>query len=292
MSAISILLQNPLALVAYILIICAILSPWFFPKYYIFAPVYVISYSLAYLAGIVTYASLIPILIILICFWALKFNPKRFIHLFASMIVAILGLCIMTHMLRGFNNLQIYKAITIGSSSVPLNIYLNFDKATLAVLLLGLYIPLLKTFDQWKQMLFITLPLAAFTIFILIGYAKFAHLIAFDFKIPSITLMWLLVNFFFVTIPEETFFRGFLQSEIIKNLPNKAAPVLSILIVSLLFSAIHLLFIADFYYIIATFIASILYGTIYQLTKSIESSIITHFLVNTIHFFFFTYPLI
>jgi uncharacterized protein len=292
MDTLSLLMHNPFAFAAYILIICALISCWFFPKYYIFAPIYIIAYSFAFLAEIVTYASLFPLAALVICFLALKFKPKRFTHLFSSMIVAIVGVCIMTHLLKGFHNLLLYKSMTFGSSQIPINIYLNFDKASFAVLLLGLFIPLLRTREDWKQMLYITIPWAAFTTVILIMYSRFAHLIAFDFKVPSISFMWLIINFFFVTIPEEAFFRGFLQSEICKGLPNKAAPFLSVLIVSLLFSSIHILFIANFYYIIATFIASVLYGSIFHFTKSIESSIITHFSLNVVHFFFFSYPML
>ncbi|MFN5382224.1 MAG: lysostaphin resistance A-like protein [Alphaproteobacteria bacterium] len=45
-------------------------------------------------------------------------------------------------------------------------------------------------------------------------------------------------------------------------------------------------------YLIVVFIAGLFYGYAYQLTKRIEASILLHFLVNLIHFLFFTYPML
>lgn len=292
MEALSILFQNPYALIAYILVICALLSCWMFQGLYVFAPLYVIAYSFAFMGGIVSSLSLIPLGILVVTILCMRFDLKRFLHLFSAMVVAIIGMCIMTHLLKGFENMKLYNQITFGHSDVPINIYLNFDKASLAVLLLGLHIPLLRGREEWKQMLFITIPWIAFSAFILLGYAKVSNLVVLDLKIPAITLMWLIINFFFVTIPEETFYRGFLQNEITRSLNNKAAPLLAIIVVSIIHALVHLLFIVNMPYIIASFIASVLYGTIFYFTKSVESSILTHFSVNVIHFFIFSYPVL
>ncbi len=292
MEALSLLTNNPFAFVAYILLLCSIISCWTFSKYYLFAPLYFISYCLAYLGGIVTYTSLFPLAVITIALLCLKFSPKRFIHLFASMVIAIVGMGIMTHMLKGFQNLLLLKEITYGASTVPINLYLNFDKVSLAILLLGLSIKVLQTKEGWKQTLIITIPWIAFSAFILLGYSKFSHLVALDIKLPPTTIYWLIINFFFVVIPEEAFYRGFLQHEITKNLPNRAAPLLAIIAVSLVFALSHLFFTLNLSFLLASFIGSVLYGVIFYFSGSIESAILTHFSINVIHFFFFTYPFI
>ena len=193
-------------------------------------------------------------------------------------------------MVKGFNNLLLIKEVTFGNSEIPLNIYLNFDKVSLAIFLLGISVPLLKTRDEWKHMILITIPWIAFSAFILLGFAKATGLANIDIKVPAVTLYWLIINFFFVVIPEEAFYRGFLQNQISKNLPNRAGPILAILLVSSLFAFIHIIFIPDITFIVAAFIASVLYGTIFYFSGSIESAILTHFTVNVIHFFFFSYP--
>ncbi len=292
MDAFFLLLHNPFAFSAYILLICSIIACWIAPKYYLFAPLYIASYSLAYFGGVVTYPSLFPLLLLIASLALLKCNVKRFIHLFASMIVAIAGVGIITHMIVGFNNLLLLSQVTYGNSNVFMNLYLNFDKVSLAIFLLGLNIKVLQTKESWKQTLIITIPWIAFSVFIFLGFSKMSHLVALDIKLPSTTAYWLIINLFFVVIPEEAFFRGFLQHEIVKNLKNKAAPALAILTVSLLFTLIHLFFSLNISFLVVTFIASVLYGTIFYFSGSIESAIITHFSVNVIHFFFFTYPYI
>lgn len=290
MNALSLLVENPYAFTSYILLICSIISCWIYPKYFLFAPIYIIGYCFAFIGNIVTYASLFPLTILIICLLLLQFNPKRFIHLFSSMVVAIIGVGIMTHMIKGFNNFLLLKEITYGTSSIPINLYLNYDKVSLAIFLLGLSIPVIKEKEQWKHTILITIPWLAFSAFVLLGFAKLTNFVLFDIKFPITTLYWLIINFFFVVIPEEAFYRGFLQHEITKNLPNKAGPILAILSVSLLFALIHIFFIPNFTFITLAFIASVLYGTIFYFSKAIESSIITHFFINVIHFFFFSYP--
>ena len=290
MSALSLLVENPFAFAGYIFLICSIISCWICPKYYIFAPIYIIGYCFAFIGKIVTYASLFPLTLLVVCLLSLKFNPKRFIHLFASMIIAIIGLGLMTHMIKGFDNLLLIKEVIYGHSDIPINIYLNFDKVSLAIFILGLSIPVLQNKEEWKHTILITIPWIAFSAFILLGFAKITNFVGFDIKLPSTSIYWLIINFFFVVIPEEAFYRGFLQNEITKNLPNKAGPILAILSVSLLFALIHIFFVPNLTFITLTFIASILYGTIFYFSKAIESSIITHFSINVIHFFFFSYP--
>jgi membrane protease YdiL (CAAX protease family) len=95
----------------------------------------------------------------------------------------------------------------------------------------------------------------------------------------------------FVSIPEEAFFRGFIQRELYQWFgSNPLAASGSILITSAFFTLLHLIWVANLPFLGLVFIASLIYGTIYQVTKSIESSILCHFGLNVIHFFFFTYP--
>ena len=143
-----------------------------------------------------------------------------------------------------------------------------------------------------KKMLAKTIPWIVLTLAVVLGIAYYLHMVKVDLKLPSITLLWLLIQIFFVIIPEEVFFRGFIQREIRKNLNNSAAGVLAVLVASLLFTLLHIFFIPDMSYLIAVFLTSLLYGAIYEMTGAIESSILTHLTVNTVHLFFFTYPML
>jgi membrane protease YdiL (CAAX protease family) len=153
---------------------------------------------------------------------------------------------------------------------------------------LAFSIPLLQS--GFRHVLFKMLILTALGVLILLLLSLSLHIITIDLKFPSITPIYLIANLFFVTIPEEAFFRGFLQRELEGYLQTKWAAPFSIFAVSLLFVIMHFGFIRDFQFLLLSFIASLIYGTIYSLTRAIESSIFCHFLFNIIHFFFFTYP--
>lgn len=290
MHTISLLLSNPASFAAYIFLLIALISCFVDTKYYLFVPLYITSYLFAFYGGVVRIQSIIPLALLVLCLLSLKLKLKRFFHLFSGMVIAIIGIAIMAHLMGGFYNLLLFKEVSFGEADIALNIYLNYDKVSLGIFLLGLSIPILKGKEQWKNAMLVTFLWTAFSLFIMLGFARFSGLVVFDPKFPAITLYWLIINFFFVVIPEEAFYRGFLQNEIIKSLPNKAAPFLGILTVSLLFGLMHILFVPSLLFVVSAFLGSILYGTVFYLTRSIESAIITHFSVNIIHFFFFSYP--
>ena len=141
-------------------------------------------------------------------------------------------------------------------------------------------------------MLLMTVPWMIFSGIIILILTQYLHMIRWDPKLPTISLAWLTLQLFFVVIPEEVFYRGFIQREIAKNLNNPLGGVFAVLITSLLFSLVHLLFIPNLAFIVVVFITSLLYGAIYQISDSIESAILTHFFTNICHFFLFTYPLL
>lgn len=60
------------------------------------------------------------------------------------------------------------------------------------------------------------------------------------------------------------------------------------MLASLMFGLAH--FKGGISYVMLATVAGVGYGFVYQKTKRIESSILVHFAVNTIHFLFFTYP--
>lgn len=135
-----------------------------------------------------------------------------------------------------------------------------------------------------------TIALTALGVMILMVLALYLHLVEIDLKLPGITPIWLIASLFFVAIPEEGFFRGFLQRELPDYLDSKWAGPFSIIVIPLLFTLIHFTFIRDLSFLSLTFIASLIYGSVYQMTRSIESSIFCHYLFNVVHFFCFTYP--
>lgn len=102
-----------------------------------------------------------------------------------------------------------------------------------------------------------------------------------DFKIP-ISARFLIFQFLSVALPEEIYFRGFLQEEMGNN-------IMSIFLVSLLFSIMHLPRLIFYGEILAplTFFPSLIMGLLYYRTKNVLTPTVFHFLANMVLYAFF-----
>ena len=106
---------------------------------------------------------------------------------------------------------------------------------------------------------------------------------------PNKAWVWVFSNLLFTCTSEEAFFRGFCQKNLQEYLAAKGKnEVFAVTIVAGLFGICH--YAGGWEYVLLSFIAGIFYGLAYFKTKKIESSIMVHFAVNTIHFLYFSYP--
>ncbi|MBM3201605.1 MAG: CPBP family intramembrane metalloprotease, partial [Chlamydiae bacterium] len=268
----------------------AIISMWVHKKIYIWGSLLSLSFLFAYLAKIVTPIALIPITILFLCHYGISKDLKGWVRFCLVTVASVISFAFIFHLAVGFKNPLVADNLKMSANSMNFRWYINFDKPFIGLFTLGLYLPLIRSKMRLVKVLLESFSWSLLVILVLLGFSYKTHLIAWDVKWFSFFPIFLLTNLFLVVIPEEAFFRGFLQREITLGLNNKASNVLAILVVSLLFSSIHLLFVPSMSYFIAALLASFAYGTIFAITKSIESSIITHFMVNFIHLIFFTYP--
>jgi membrane protease YdiL (CAAX protease family) len=90
-------------------------------------------------------------------------------------------------------------------------------------------------------------------------------------------------------VAEEAFFRGFVQKGLENSLERfRYSSFLAFITASVLFGVAH--FMGGLRYVFLATLAGLGYGWVYQQTKRIEASILTHFSLNSVHFLFFTYP--
>jgi len=102
--------------------------------------------------------------------------------------------------------------------------------------------------------------------------------------VNSLPISFLLTQFLMVALPEEVFFRGYLQNRIGNNIKG-------IIIVSLLFAVGHFITLclggghnlAICSQAILTFFPSLVMGYLYLKTKTLWASIIFHFFANIVH---------
>ena len=196
--------------------------------------------------------------------------------------IAVTAWVISRQLVPGFHNWQFLNNIRFSNQSAPYSLFFNYDKAFVGIGLL-LFQPALQVTALWKSFKSEWL-LSLLGIFILLGLAFAFSYIRFDPKLSLWSPFWLINNLLFVCLPEEALFRGFIQNELEKRCPKLTA----LAITALLFGLYHMR--SGPLMILFSAIAGLFYGRIYQKTGRLESSIALHFIVNSLHFFLFTYP--
>lgn len=267
---------------AFYSLMMAFLSLWVYRSAWLWGAFLAISYMLAFHTGIVQPFSIIPIGLLFVIFLTFKQELQPNTRLILALIATVIVTGLNFHWMPGFHNWH------VGG-----NLWINYDKPFMGLFVLAFLLPLLRTPLEWSQLALKAVLLTAATIFILALLAMLSGTIGWQVKIPSHFFMRIASNLFLVSIPEEAFFRGFIQQEIFKSLGSDTggakSSIIAILGASLLFTLFHIGWTASAAMLGFVFLASALYGTIYQYTKAIEASIFCHFAVNLMHMLFFTY---
>ena len=154
---------------------------------------------------------------------------------------------------------------------------------------LAMLVPLAKKVSDWKSVFKGTFY-GGCGITLLALLATFAGATRWELKLPNFIALRLLSNLFLTTIPEEGFFRGYLQKALCNSLRHLwFGNGLAILFTSIFFTGLHLYWSPNLLVLAFVFLASLLYGIIYSISNRVESAIFTHFLLNLVHMIFFSY---
>ena len=282
-------IHHPLSSLAFLSLILAFISLWIHRSSWLWGSFIAISFIFGIMGKLIDFKVFAALALLCGAHYILTAKLHGIPRLIVILIAFFISIALMGHFFPGFQNWLIANKIQISKNAYPYTLFLNFDKPFIGFVPLAISIPLMSRIHL-RSVALKTIALTLLGVMILIVLALHLHLIEIDLKLPGITPIWLIANLFFVAIPEEAFFRGFLQREITDHLNSKWGGPFSVIVVSLLFALLHFPFIHDLSFLSLTFIASLIYGTIYQMTRSIESSIFCHYLFNIVHFFCFTYP--
>jgi membrane protease YdiL (CAAX protease family) len=250
----------------------------------------------AYTTGVVTPAGVLAI----VAFGLLLYRCSRDRQALTTIAVVVFALALMAHVVPGFANFLVVKDAVLSPGAVPYTLYLNFDKAQIGLFLLAFGPPLLSSRAEWAAMLRGTLPRVLVLIAVLMACALWVGQVRIDIKWPEIFPIWAWSNLLFTCTAEETLFRGVIQRRLQGELlPDQAAPardfgaasgraIAGLAIASLVFGLAH--YAGGVWAVVLATIAGVGYGWIFWRTNRIEAPILAHFLVNTTHVLFFTYP--
>ncbi len=245
------------------------------------------------LFGFVHVPGLFPItLLAIVCYIFSREQQPLIVRVIAGIGILILSAGLFVHVIPGFSNPKVIAGVALSQGGTPYTRYLNFDKTLVGLFILGFtFTNLLTTPRAWFTMIKKTLPVASITIVTIMLMSFVMGYVRFDPKWTSIFGIWAWSNLFFTCIAEEAVFRGFIQRYLVILCHRyRYGAAIGITIAAILFGLLH--YPGGVKYIILATVAGLGYGWAYHRTGRIEASILTHFLLNTIHFLFFTYPVL
>lgn len=214
--------------------------------------------------------------------------PVGALVLFGFSVVALAaGLAL--HLIPGFNNPKVISDAVLTPDAVPYSKYLNFDKALIGLFLLAHGQQLIGTRRDWALMLRRALPVTAGTVGVVLVLSFVLGYVRFELAVPDYFWLWAWTNLFFTCMAEEAIFRGLIQRGMERGLERfRLGSVIALVVASLLFGLAH--WAGGPKYVLLSTVAGFGYGLAMRRSGRIEGSILTHFLLNVLHYSFFTYP--
>ena len=283
------LFQDKLSFVPYIFLVAALLSLWVKRCNPLQSGLFLCAIVTGFLSGVLTIlaCAFIALLYGLIF---LAFNHKNnIIRLLSSIASACIVVALFMHLAPGFINVRVASGIKLTPDSMPYSFYLNFDKAIAGFIILWLGFSSINKVKFSSSVLVRSLLVSAFAAVVLMFLSIFAHYVKFEPKWDNLFYIWALNNLIFVCIAEEMLFRGLIQNVLVSIMARlKHGKAIALIIASVIFGIAHVQ--GSILYAGIAAVAGLFYGGVYLQTNRIESGIIVHFLVNTIHLIFFSYP--
>ena len=201
---------------------------------------------------------------------------------FGHGLLIVWSILLAAHVAPGFNNLLVLDDVRSGPGSSLFSMYLNLDKPLVFFALLLAYPQLMgpgRLIDLRPLVVAIFLLIGLFFIAV---QMKALHA---EFSLPSWIWLFAVSNLLFTSLPEEAFFRGYLQ----QGASKMSQPYLGLILSSVLFGTAH--FSGGFVLIVFATVAGLSYGLVFHFSGRLWASTITHFGFNLCHLLLFTYPL-
>ncbi|MCE5295106.1 MAG: CPBP family intramembrane metalloprotease [Chlamydiales bacterium] len=261
-------------LTVFIFLTLAIFSVWFRRTPKIWGSLAACSVVFAVADGLITGLGVCFILSLALL-WGV-YARKSSVVVFLAIVV--LSSCFKLKLLAGFTPVFITPKFAMGIENALVGLYP-----------LALLVPLACDTQDWKKVL-TGVGLAIIGVLLIAIVATACGVIKLHASLLPFMALRTFSNLVLTSIPEEAFYRGFVQNTLCTYLKNsKAGKLLALLLTSILFSATHIFWAPNVAILGFTFLASLLYGGIYLYTQKIESAIFCHFLLNFVHMTFFSY---
>lgn len=261
-------------LFAFIFLGGSFLSLWLKREPYIWGTLICLSILLGLVAGNITWLGL-TFIIYLALLWFF-YDRKPGLIIFVA--IVCLSISFKLRFLPGYYPFFITSKFAVG-----------LENPLIGLFPLALLVPLAKDWRDWTDVIK-GLVFGCAGIAVLAILATLSGAVHWDFKLPSYMGTRLLSHLILTSIPEEGFYRGFVQKTLCDYLKNiRIGNALALILTSLLFAASHVYWSPNLGILAFTFLAGLLYGSVYLFSGKIESAILCHFLFNIVHMTFFSY---
>jgi membrane protease YdiL (CAAX protease family) len=193
------------------------------------------------------------------------------------------------HLIPGFANPKVISAQVLTPGAVPYTKYLNFDKTAAGLILLAWGGPRIGGWREWKETFRRIGPVALALLVVVLPLSLALGHVRFEPALRPHLLLWAWTNLLFTCVAEEAVFRGLIQRGLERGLAAwRFGAGISLGIAAALFGLAHLA--GGWGYVLLSAVAGLGYGWAMRRSGRVEGAIATHFLVNSLHFGFFTYP--
>lgn len=222
---------------------------------------------------------------------------RRTLVALCTVTVATAAVALAMHLAPGFSAFPVLSPTRLCEGCQQLWLLGHFDKPVVGLLvaLLATQTPMVSTLTAFTHRSTAAADARVVVTTVLIASAvTFGLLVAlgairWDPKTPPAETVgsFVAVNLFLTTFAEEIFFRAFVHDALRRVFP--AITTTRVIAISgLIFGVAHVA--GGPLYVLGATLAGIGYGYVYERTRGLHWAIATHFLVNVIHFFFFSYP--
>lgn len=240
---------------------------------------YVLATGLALAAGAVTSVGLFALAALLGLAWQAHrtSGPSRLalILMFAALSVA----------------LSVQAVPGVGKVTTPISSF-NVGKVSAGLLLFALLVPRVSCVADVQRLWKPTLAIGVVGTMVTVGAAVTMGYVRFEPKVPPGTLVRLVSNLLFACIAEESFFRGLLQEEMhraAERSRRSGLHAVAVAVSAALFGAAHAH--GGPHYVLLATMGGLTNALAYAKARKVEASVSTHFMLNAVHFVFFTNPM-
>lgn len=259
---------------AYIGMALSLLSLFIHRTWWLWLPLLAASMVCAYLSDIITPWALLSVGLMWGSYFALSSPVKGWQRGFTAIMAVLISALLLFHVMPGFANRVLIPGLKV----------FNYDKPFAGFFILVYLVKIASTKKTFFRAYVRSIPFIVGGIGVLIGLAYILGHVQFAPTLPPDFGWWVFRTLFFVCIPEEAFFRGFIQMEIYRAMQkSRWSAFVAIVLAALTFTAVHMQMALNIPYLIMVFAAGMIYGLVYHLTRSIESAILIHFFVNVLN---------